>query len=197
MASNSTENAELNANEDREESSASAGQPSPLLRRRASGPQTAINILLIDDDADCRLLIRDAITESKVSNAVFEVANGKEAMDFLLQQGEWSNAPRPGLIYLDIEMPGMSGLDVLRAIKANSNLRDIPVVMMTGVTDEAQMRQAAEAGANSYTIKPASADHFLKTVVMSTKYWLTIHQYPDHHIPSLEAKASVKDQGEI
>jgi CheY-like chemotaxis protein len=144
---------------------------------------SAITILLVDDDVDCRMLIRDAICQSKVSNRVFEVSSGEEAMDFLHRRGQWSRAPRPGLIYLDIEMPGMDGQSVLKAIKADPDLRDIPVVMMTGVSDERQMRMAAKAGANSYTIKPAKADQFLKTVVTSTNYWLTIHQYPDHHIP--------------
>jgi CheY-like chemotaxis protein len=87
------------------------------------------------------------------------------------------------LIYLDIEMPGINGQTVLKAIKANPDLRDIPVVMMTGVSDERQMQMAAKTGANSYTIKPANAEQFLKTVVTSTNYWLTIHQYPGHHIP--------------
>jgi CheY-like chemotaxis protein len=149
---------------------------------------SAITILLVDDDIDCRMLIRDAISQSKVHNRVFEVANGKEAMEFLHRHGAWKNAPRPGLIYLDIEMPGMDGQAVLRAIKADPNLRDIPVVMMTGVSDETQMRQAAEAGANSYTIKPASAQQFLTTVLSSTNYWLTIHQYPDHHIPAEQCR---------
>jgi CheY-like chemotaxis protein len=144
---------------------------------------TEITILLVDDDEDCRMLIRDAITDSKVSNHVFEVANGEDALDFLRRKGQWKNAPRPGLIYLDIEMPGMDGQAVLRAIKADPDLRDIPVVMMTGLSDEQQMRTAAMAGANSYTIKPANAAQFLKTVVSSTNYWLTIHQYPDHHMP--------------
>src|SRR5580692_5279273 len=90
----------------------------------------AITILLVDDDADCRTLVHDAINQSKVSNQVFEVSNGAEALDFLRQQGKWARAPRPGLIYLDIEMPGMSGQDVLKTIKADPNLRDIPVVMM-------------------------------------------------------------------
>ncbi len=191
MALNSMDHSENNLGEDSNEGS--PPETSSPMRRRASVPETAINILLVDDDPDCRLLIRDTITESRVSNSVFEVANGGEAMEFLLRQGEWANAPRPGLIYLDIEMPGMNGLDVLKAIKANPDLRDIPVVMMTGVTDEAQMRLAAEAGANSYTIKPASADHFIKTVIMSTNYWLTVHQYPDHHIPTTEAKPSTKE----
>ncbi|MGA2443521.1 MAG: response regulator [Tepidisphaeraceae bacterium] len=149
----------------------------------ASGRMEEITILLVDDDVDCRMLIQDAICQCKVSNRIFEVSNGQEALDFLHRRGKWGHAPRPGLIYLDIEMPGINGQAVLKAIKANPDLRDIPVVMMTGVSDERQMQMAAKAGANSYTIKPANAEQFLKTVLTSTNYWLTIHQYPDHHIP--------------
>ncbi len=142
-----------------------------------------ITILLVDDDPDCRMLIRDAIAECKVSNDVHEVCNGREALDFLHQRGQFANAPRPGLIYLDIEMPAMDGQQTLKEIKASSGLRDIPVVMMTGVSDETQMKQAAANGANSYTLKPANAEQFLRTVLASTNYWLTIHQYPEHHLP--------------
>src|SRR5437762_5069835 len=88
-----------------------------------------IAILLVDDDPDCRMLIRDAIAECKVSNDVHEVGNGLEALAFLRRQGPHASAPRPGLIYLDIEMPGMDGLETLKQIKADPNLRDIPVVM--------------------------------------------------------------------
>ena len=143
-----------------------------------------ITILLVDDDPDCRLLIRDAIAECKVSNDVHEVCNGQEALEFLHRRGKYANAPRPGLIYLDIEMPHMDGQATLKEIKACPALRDIPVVMMTGVCDEAQMKQAAANGANSYTIKPANAEQFLRTVLASTNYWLTIHQYPEHHLPA-------------
>jgi CheY-like chemotaxis protein len=158
----------------------------PVPRTFASNqpmPEGGITILIVDDDQDCRMLIRDAICQSKVSNRVFEVSDGIEALDFLHKRGRWTNAPKPGLIYLDIEMPGMNGQEVLKEIKAAPNLRDIPVVMITGVSDELQMRKAAEAGANSYTLKPASAEQFLKTVLTSTNYWLTIHQYPSHHLP--------------
>jgi two-component system response regulator len=161
-------------------------KPSGASRRRESAH--AITILLVDDDADCRMLIRDAINESKVSNYVYEAANSQEAMDFLLCRGEWAHAPRPGLIYLDIEMPGMNGIELLKWIKSQEKLRDIPVVMMTGVSDEVQMRLAADAGANSYTIKPAKAEQFLQTVLTSTRYWLTIHQYPEHHLPPEECR---------
>jgi CheY-like chemotaxis protein len=92
--------------------------------------------------------------------------------------------PRPGQIFLDIEMPGMDGQEALQRIRSNPAFRDIPVVMMTGVSDEAEMHRAAANGANSYTIKPANAEQFLRTVLASTNYWLTIHQYPQHHLPA-------------
>src|SRR5437867_13022198 len=81
-----------------------------------------ITILLVDDDPDCRMLIRDAIAECKVSNAVFEASNGHEALEFLKRRGKWANAPRPGLIYLDLEMPGLNGQETLKAIKADPDL---------------------------------------------------------------------------
>jgi CheY-like chemotaxis protein len=147
-----------------------------------------IVILLVDDDADCRTLIRDAISECNVSNAVHEVASGEEALEFLLRRGKYAAAPRPGLVYLDIEMGGMNGIETLRRIRGEETLREIPVVMMTGVCDEEQMRRAAEWGANSYTLKPANAEQFLRTVLASTTYWLTIHQCPEHHIPPEECR---------
>lgn len=149
----------------------------------SDGDGSPITILLVDDDPDCRMLIRDAINECRVNNEVFEVCNGQEALDFLTRRGKYSTAPRPGLIYLDIEMPGMDGQTALRHIKNDPAIRDIPVVMMTGVADEQQMKTAAESGANSYTLKPANAEQFLKTVLASTNYWLTVHQYPEHHLP--------------
>ncbi|MDB5297689.1 MAG: response regulator receiver protein [Phycisphaerales bacterium] len=141
-----------------------------------------IAILLVDDDPDCRMLVRDAIEESRVKCRVFEASNGHEALDFLHGRGPHAGAPKPGLIYLDIEMPGLGGQDTLRAVRAMPAFRDTPVVMMTGVSDDAQMRLAAENGANSYTLKPASAAQFLSTVLASTNYWLTVHQYPHHRL---------------
>ena len=147
-----------------------------------------ITILLVDDDADCRFLIREAIAECKISNSVFEVPDGKAALDFIFRRGEYRNAPRPGLVYLDIEMPGLNGQEVLKQVKGSPQHRDIPVVMMTGVSDREQMQEAARNGANSYTIKPANAEQFLKTVLASTNYWMKIHQYPDHHLPETECR---------
>lgn len=163
--------------------------PARTLRTNSAGGLTLshdsepITILLVDDDPDCRTLIRDAIAESKVSNEVFEVADGQGALDFLHARGDHVGAARPGLIFLDIEMPGMDGQTTLKAIRSDPSFGEIPVVMMTGVCDEAQMHLAAANGANSYTIKPANAEQFLRTVLDSTNYWLTIHQYPKHHLP--------------
>ncbi len=143
-----------------------------------------ITILIVDDDPDCRMLIRDAIAECKVTNCVHEATDGQSAR---ISCRDPKN-PRPGLIYMDIEMPRRNGIDTLTEIKSDPHLRDIPVVMMTGVCDETQMQAAADAGANSYTIKPASAEDFLRTVLASTNYWLTIHQYPHHHLPAENAR---------
>jgi CheY-like chemotaxis protein len=151
-----------------------------LLKNGPDGEPIAI--LLVDDDPDCRMLVRDAIEASKVNNRVFEASNGQEALDFLCRRGRFADAPKPGLIYLDIEMPGMGGQDTLRAVRAMPEFRETPIVMMTGVSDEAEMRRAAENGANSYTLKPANAEQFLRTVLESTNYWLTIHQYPHHRL---------------
>ena len=163
---------------------AKPGQPQPKggLTLSSGNSNEPISILLVDDDADCRMLIRDAIAECKVSNKVYEVENGAEALDFLYRRGRFSDVPRPGLIYMDIEMPAMDGQETLRHVRADGQFREIPVVMMTGVADEGQMKLAAANGANSYTIKPANAEQFLRTVLASTDYWLTIHQSPAHHL---------------
>ena len=161
--------------------------PTPLPDERGgltlSNDSEPITILLVDDDADCRLLIRDAIDECRVSNQVFEVPDGAEALDFLYARGKHAGVVRPGLIFLDIEMPGINGQETLKRIRSDPQFRDVPVVMMTGVADERQMEEAAANGANSYTVKPANAEQFLRTVLASTNYWLTIHQYPRHHVP--------------
>jgi CheY-like chemotaxis protein len=145
--------------------------------------EAPLTILLVDDDDDCRMLVRDAIAECKVKNSVREARNGEEALRYLRQIGKSPDCPRPELIYLDIEMPHLDGISTLQQIKADPQLRNIPVVMMTGVSDENQMREAADFGANSYTIKPADAEQFLRTVLASTNYWLHVHQYPEHHLP--------------
>jgi CheY-like chemotaxis protein len=141
-----------------------------------------ITILLVDDDPDCRSLLADAIGECGARCKVVEAANGVEALDYLLQHREPQDPDRPGLIFLDVEMPRKNGLETLQDIKSDEQLREIPVVMMTGVAQDEVIRRASLLGANSYTIKPARAEEFLRTVMTSTNYWLTVHQYPTRHL---------------
>ena len=142
-----------------------------------------ISVLLVDDDQDCRMLIRDAIAELREPYHVYEACNGIEAVELLSRKGGQGQDPLPGLIFMDVEMPLQDGLETLKKIKSDERLSHIPVVMMTGVSDEDHMRRAAAYGANSYTLKPADADAFLKTVAASTAYWLTVHQYPQQRLP--------------
>jgi CheY-like chemotaxis protein len=137
-----------------------------------------VTILLVDDDEDCRTLIRDAIEQGKLDNPVYEVSSGEEALAFLKRQGQYADAPRPGLVYLDIEMPGIGGQETLKAIRQDVRFADVAVVMMTGVTDDEQKHLAMASGANSYANKPTDAVTFMQTVVQSTNYWLRIHQFP-------------------
>jgi CheY-like chemotaxis protein len=140
--------------------------------------EEALTILLVDDDPDCRMLVKDAISGCRAEHRVYEVANAEEAWRFLQRQAPYLDAPRPGLIYLDVQMPGLDGLALLKKIKSTPELQQITTVMMTGEDDEKYIRMAAASGANSYTLKPANAERFMRTVVDSTNYWLTINQYP-------------------
>lgn len=141
-----------------------------------------LTVLLVDDDDDCRSLVRDAIGETGDSGHVVEMADGMAALTYLHESIDRNG--RPGLIFLDIEMPRMDGLETLRRIKADPRLRDIPVVMLTGIAEEGAMQRAAEYGANSYTVKPADAEAFLRTIMASTNYWLTVHRSPRQYLPS-------------
>ena len=155
------------------------------LKRVLAPNREPLTIMLIDDDEDCRTFVREAIRECDPSHRCVEHADGQSALDYLAQSDPDS---RPGLIFLDVEMPGLDGLATLERIKADRRFADIPVVMLTGVADESYMRRAAALGANSYTVKPAQAEQFLNTVQTSTAYWLTVHQYPHHHLAQSDAR---------
>jgi two-component system response regulator len=118
------------------------------------------NILIVDDDPDCRTLACEAIRSRYPDSRAFAVSGGLEAIDFLHRQGRHRQAPRPDLICTDLEMPEISGLELLGLIQADPALRDIPVMIFSGVDDEAQRRRALRAGARDYAVKPTDAGLF-------------------------------------
>ena len=133
-------------------------------------------ILLVDDDSDYRALVGDALSAAGIACELHGANDGREALDFLARRGRHAQAPRPDLIYLDLEMPGISGQEVLEAVKADPELRDIPVVMMTGVSNEEHIARAIRGGANSYIVKPTDSQTFVRFITRATTYWLSIHQ---------------------
>ena len=139
-------------------------------------------ILLIDDDEDCLLFMRESIEEFH-DGPVHEANSGGDALNFLCRRGGYEGAPAIGLVYLDVEMPGMHGQDVLKKIRSNAEFDALPVVMMSAVTDDAEIRRAARSGANSYVVKPHDVVEFAKTLETATRYWLGIHKRPGSSEP--------------
>ena len=137
-----------------------------------------IGILLVDDDEDCRMLAKDALHQGHIMNEVYEVGSAEEALEFLYQRGNYHWAPRVGLVYLDIQMPGMDGQELLKVLRADDNLKDLPIVMMTNLCDDREKEEAARSGANSYTVKPSDPEQYIHTVLQATHYWIGIHQAP-------------------
>ena len=144
-------------------------------------PNTATRpaILLVDDDPDARMILRDALTEAVPDGTIYEVGSGEEALDFLYARDRYPHAPRPALIYLDIEMPGEGGQTALAKIRQDPRFADIPVVVLTSMTDDVQKRLAAVNGANSFALKPATRAELTETIRQITEYWTHLHQRPD------------------
>lgn len=131
-------------------------------------------LLIVEDDPDHAHLIIDVLkNEGGLQNNIVWVANGLEAINYVYQKGQYSaeNAPRPGLILLDIKMPEMDGFDVLKKIKADPETRTIPVVMLTTTQNREDVDKALELGANDYIVKPVEWDEFVRKIREVGKYW--------------------------
>jgi CheY-like chemotaxis protein len=132
-----------------------------------------VTILLIDDDCDFRMLLRDIIDTACSHADVREAGGGAAGLEYLRRSlSDPQTTPRPDLIYLDLEMPGQGGQEVLCAIKSDPALADIPVVMLTGLDDDGQRKTALRNGAAGYTVKPTEPRHFLRTVMSSVNRWV-------------------------
>lgn len=131
-------------------------------------------IVMAEDDADDRLLVKDALQECKWDVDMRFVDNGEDLLDYLLRRGKYaqaSNAPRPGLILLDLNMPRKDGREVLREIKASPELRRIPVVVLTTSRADTDIERIYELGANSFISKPVQFEGLVNLMQLLGKYW--------------------------
>ena len=137
----------------------------------------AITILMADDDEDDRLMTKDALEEARLSNDLRFVEDGEELMDYLYQRGKYndnSNAPKPGLILLDLNMPGIGGKEFLRKIKDDDSLKQIPVVILTTSNSERDIIDSYKLQASGYINKPLSIDELTKIMEQLETYWFVI-----------------------
>jgi len=139
-----------------------------------------ITILLADDDPEDCMLAQDALAESKLANQLHVVQDGEELLDYLYQRGKYdaTNAPRPGLILLDLNMPRLDGREALARIKSDANLRAIPVVVLTTSKAEEDIYRTYDLGANSYITKPVSFEGLVGVTRTLADYWFGIVKLP-------------------
>jgi len=140
-----------------------------------------IVILMADDDPDDRLLTQQALEESRVLNDLYFVEDGEQLLDFLARRGQYADAaqaPRPGLILLDLNMPRKDGREALREIKADPDLRRIPVVVMTTSQAEEDVYRSYDLGANSFITKPVTFDRLVELMRTLGKYWIEFVELP-------------------
>jgi CheY-like chemotaxis protein len=138
----------------------------------------AIDILLVEDNPGDVRLTQEALKEAKVANRLHLARDGVEAVDFLRQSGEADGRPRPDLVLLDLNLPRMSGREVLETIKSDPDLKRIPVVVLTTSQDEADVLHAYELHANCYITKPVDLNQFMTVVRTIEDFWLTVVRLP-------------------
>jgi CheY-like chemotaxis protein len=136
---------------------------------------------MADDDEDDCLLAREALVESRLANELYFVKDGEELMDYLYRRGPYKtdrNLPRPGLILLDLNMPRKDGREVLKELKSDPNLRQIPIVVLTTSKAEEDIFRSYDLGANSFIIKPVTFSSLVEVMKTIGKYWFEIVELP-------------------
>ena len=143
-----------------------------------NGVVSPIEILLVEDNpADVRLTV-EALKEEKVHSTLHIVNDGEEALDFLRKQGTFSNAIRPDLILLDLNLPKIDGREVLKEIKNDEKLKSIPVVVLTASKAEEDIVKSYNLHANCYITKPVDLKQFIKVARSIQDFWITIVKLP-------------------
>jgi CheY-like chemotaxis protein len=145
-----------------------------------------ITILVADDDADDRQLIREAFDEAKLANDLRFVEDGVEVFEYLERQGRFADpsvSPRPGILLLDLNMPKMDGRKVLEKLKADDRYSPIRVIVMTTSQAEEDIVRSYQLAAASYITKPITFDALVQVVQALGRYWLEIVELPENDTP--------------
>ncbi|CAN5741568.1 response regulator [soil metagenome] len=138
----------------------------------------SVHILLADDDPDDRLLTADAFAEARLVNQLHQVNDGVELFEFLHRRPPYVEAPRPGLILLDLNMPRKDGRQVLAELKSDPDLAHIPVVVLTTSAEEEDIVRSYGLGANSYITKPVTWVGLVHAVAVLGQYWFSLVDLP-------------------
>jgi len=138
------------------------------------------SILLAEDNAEDIELTLEALSKDNLANEIVVVRNGAEALDYLYQRGEFKSraSGNPAVILLDIKMPKVDGLQVLRTIKAEESLKVIPVVMLTSSREEPDLLESYKLGVNAYVVKPVDFQEFVKAVKLLGIFWAILNERP-------------------
>lgn len=147
-----------------------------------NGGGSPLTILMADDDEEDRELTHDALTSADLPNQMRFVADGQELMDYLRAEGRYahagSDAPRPGIILLDLNMPKKDGREALEEIKADPSLRKIPVVVLTTSRDEEDVIRSYDLGVSSFITKPVTFGSLVEVMGAWGRYWFEIVELP-------------------
>ena len=140
-----------------------------------------VAILLADDDPDDRMLTMKALEKNRLANELYAVQDGEELMDYLLRRGDYTDAeqaPEPGLILLDLNMPRKDGREALQEIKSNPDLRHIPVVVLTTSEAEQDVVQSYNLGVNAFVTKPVTFEGMTEAIRVMGNFWFEIVRLP-------------------
>lgn len=138
----------------------------------------AIEILLVEDNEGDARLAKEALRDSKIRNTIHHVSDGEAAIAFLRREGSFRNVPTPDLVLLDLNLPRKDGREVLAEVKADGDLKRIPVVILTVSSAEEDVLRSYNLHANCYITKPLDLAQFMKVVHSIEDFWLTIVKLP-------------------
>lgn len=149
-----------------------------MIGKNISNSGRAIRVLLIEDNPNDVFITQRAFGSLQSDIEIFPIAKGEDALEFLAKQNKFTDVERPDLILLDLNLPGISGKEVLTEIKNDTYLRLIPVIVITSSRAERDIIESYGLHANSYLIKPSSLNEFQKMATAIEKYWFTSAIYP-------------------